>query len=244
MATLPIANKKDEQIGMIAAIVFVALILLVLFVMTYQIADPPPKPYEVPSTMDLENIEIKNLSVQVGGGSKGSPSDDDVSPPKPQTQQVLTKKDNPDTKVNTGKGSSNTAPNSQNEATNSKKSDNPFGSGGSSTDGQGSGTFGKDVAGISGNGSSGIQDGKGRIRQNDPNVDDIQSDDNHIIYLQVIVNSEGYVVDCKNIASKTTTNDQRIINRVISAVKSQVRYNKKPNASLEVCYETIRLNAN
>lgn len=244
MATLPIANKKDEQVGIIAAVVFLFLILLVLFVMTYEIADPPPQPYQVPSTMSLENIEIKNLSVQVGGGSEGTPSDKPVTQPKPQTQQVLTKKDNTDTKVNTGKGSANTAPNSQNEATNSQKSDNPFGSGGSSDKGDGSGAFGKDGSGPSGNGPGGIGDGKGRIRQNDPNVNDIESDDNHLIYLQVIVNSEGFVVDCKNIASKTTTNDQRIINRVIAAVKSQVRYNKKPGASLEVCYETIRLNAN
>ncbi|MCT4561820.1 MAG: hypothetical protein N4A41_10630 [Crocinitomicaceae bacterium] len=243
MATLPIANKKDEQIGIIAAVVFVFLILLVLFVMTYEIADPPPQPYQVPSTMSLENIEIKNLSVQVGGGSQGTPSNDPVSPPKPQTQEILTKKENPDTKVNTGKGASNTAPNSQNEATSSKPSPDPFGSGGSSTEGTGAGAFGKDVAGVSGTGTGGISDGKGRIRQNDPNVNDIESDDNHIIHLQVIVNSEGYVVDCKNIAAKTTTNDQRIINRVIAAVKSQVRYNKKPGSSLEVCYETIRLNA-
>lgn len=244
MATLPIANKKDEQIGIIAAVVFVFLILLVLFVMTYEIADPPPQPYQVPSTMSLENIEIKNLSVQVGGGSQGTPSNDPVSPPKPQTQEILTKKENPDTKVNTGKGASNTAPNSQNEATSSKPSPDPFGSGGSSTEGTGAGAFGKDVAGVSGTGTGGISDGKGRVRQNDPIINDLHSDVDHEIHLQVLVNSEGNVVDVKNISAKTTTNDLRIINRVMAEFKTQVKYNKKPGASLELCYVKFILNAN
>ncbi|MBU2018559.1 MAG: hypothetical protein KJ941_02845 [Bacteroidetes bacterium] len=243
MPTVPIFNKEDERIGIISAAVFLLIIALILFLVTYQIADPAPKPYEIPAATEIEEIVLKDLKVDIGGGAQGTPSDDPVSPPKPQTQQVLTKKENPDTKVNSGKGSANTAPNSQNEATNSKKSDNPFGSGGSSTEGNGS-VFGKDNVGTSGSGPGGIGDGKGRIRLNDPKTDDISSDDNHTIYLQVTVNSEGRVVDAKSISSRTTTTDQRIINQVIAAVKGQVRYNPKPDAALEVRYETIRLNAN
>jgi hypothetical protein len=244
MATVPAFNKEDERIGIISAAIFLLILAMILFFVTYQVADPAPKPYEIPAATEIEEIVLKDLKVDLGGGAQGAPSDDPISPPKPQTQKVLTKKDNPDTKVNSGQGSANTAPNSQNEATNSKKSANPFGSGGSSNDGNGSGAFGRDNAGVSGNGPGGIGDGKGRIRLNDPKTDDISSDDNHIIYLQVTVNSEGRVVDAKSISSKTTTTDQRIINQVIAAVRGQVRYNSKPDAALEVRYETIRLNAN
>ena len=38
--------------------------------------------------------------------------------------------------------------------------------------------------------------------------------------------ASGDIVSASNIASKTTTTDQRIINQVISAVKSQVKYSK------------------
>lgn len=244
MATIPVFNKKDEQIGIIASAVFLLIAFLILILLTYQVADPAPEPYTVPAMTSLENLEIKDLKVDMGGGSQGTPSDDPVSPPKPQTQQVLTKKDNPDTKVNSGKGSANTSPNSQNEATNSKKSDDPFGSGGSSESGPGSGVFGKDNAGPAGKGPGGLGDGTGRTRLNDPKVDDILSDENHRVHLQLTVNSDGLVVDARSIASKTTTTDQRIINQVIAAVKNQVRYNKKSSAGLEIVYETIRLNAN
>ena len=245
MSAVPIFNKQDERIAWIASAISLLILAFILFFITYQVADPAPQPYEIPAATEIEEIVLKDLIVDIsGGGSEGTPSDDPVSPPKPQTQQVLTKNDNPDTKVNAGKGSANTAPNSQNEATNSKKSNNPFGSGGSSNEGTGSGVFGKDNAGISGNGPGGVGDGKGRVRLNDPKTDDIESNDNHTIYLQVTVNSEGRVVDAKSISSKTTTTDQRIINQVISAVKYQVRYNPKPGAALELRYETIRLNAN
>jgi hypothetical protein len=242
MATIPIFNKRDEQYGIIASAIFLLLIFLILVLLTYQVADPVPEPFVQAASTELQDIEIKDLKVEMGGGSEGTPSDKPVTPPKPQTQQVLTKKDNPDTKVNTGQGSASTTPNSKNEASNQQQSTNPFGSGGSATNGNGNGAFGKD-SGTSGEGPGGIGDGKGRIRLNDPKVDDIVSDDNHRISLRLTVNSEGVIVDVRNIAAKTTTTDQRIINQVISAVKNQVRYNRKSDATLEIVYLTVNLNA-
>lgn len=243
-AAIPIHDKKDQQIAAVATAVFLLLVALILWLITYQIADPPPQPLTVPASTDLEDIEIKDFEVQTGGGSQGTPNDQPVTEPKPQTQQVLTKRENPDTKTNTGKGSANTKPDPNNGPSNAQQSNNPFGSGGSSNDGDGTGAFGKDQSGSRGNGPGGTGDGRGRIRLNDPNTDDIVSDDNHIIHLMVTINSEGMVVDAKNISAKTTTTDQRLINQVIAVVKSQTRYNKKQGASLEVRYETIRLNAN
>jgi len=240
MASVPIFDKRDQQIGAVASALALTFLFIILVLITYQIADPPPEPFVQPAATELENLEIDNLKVEMGGASEGSPNDDPVTEPRPQTQQVLTKKENPDTKTNTGKGTATNAPNSDNEASNTKKSNNPFGSGGGGDSGTGSGVFGQDK-GVSGSGPGGIGDGAGRIRLNDPVVDNIMSDENHLISLRLTINAEGNVVAVQNIASKTTTTDQRIINQVIAAVKAQVKYNKKPGAGLESVYLPVNV---
>ena len=242
MATIPVFNKTDERYGILAAVFFLVALFVVLILITFPVADPKPEPFVQPATTELQELQLDNLKVEVGGGSAGEPSDQPVSPPKPQTQEILTKKENPDTKVNTGKGSSNTSPNAQNTPSNQVESNNPFGSGGSSDNGSGGGKFGKDT-GVSGTGPQGVGDGSGRIRLNDPKVDDIVSDDNHRIHLRLTINSDGGIVDARNISSKTTTTDQRIINQVISAVRAQVKYNKKDASALEIVYLTVTLSA-
>ncbi len=243
MSSFPIADKKDEQIGLIGSVVALLILFMILMMITYQIADPKPEPFKQPAQTELEELELENLKVDVGGGSQGSPTDEPVTEPKPETQQVLTKKENPTTKTITGKGTKTNAPNSKNEPSNSTKSDNPFGTGGSSDSGPGSGKFGNDSGSDSGTGPGGVGDGSGRIRLNDPQVDDIVSDDNHRINLRLTINAEGNIVDVRNIASKTTTTDQRILNQVIAAVKRQVKYNKKSGATLEIVYLTVNLSA-
>lgn len=135
---------------------------------------------------------------------------------------------------------------------------NPFGSGGSGNTpfgrgGSGSGSFGKkgdgqgagyDGPSGSGKSPSGLGDGSGRTRLNDPKVDNITSDKNHTIYLKVQINAAGKVVTVYNLAAKTTTTDQRILSQVIAAVKSQVRYSKKAGAGLEQTILSIHINAN
>jgi len=66
---------------------------------------------------------------------------------------------------------------------------------------------------------------------------------NVTVNLKLTINEEGNVVGATNIPSKTTTTDQRIINQVISAVKSQVKYNKNPGAAMKEVYLTVKLNA-
>lgn len=242
MATIPVFDKRDQQIGWIAAVLFVGSIIALLMLMSYQIADPPPVPFVQAATTELQEIDLENLEVEVGGGSQGAPSDDPVSDPKPQTEKIITKKENPDTEVKTGEGSTTNTPKSNNEASNTQQSTNPFGSGGSSTEGSGTSVFGQDN-GTSGSGPGGVGDGSGRKRLTEPKTDDIVSDANHSIVLRLKINSEGRVVSAKNIASKTTTTDQRIINQVIALVKAQVYYSKKPGASIEIKEEIINLNA-
>jgi len=242
MSSFPIADKKDEQIGLIGSAVALLFLFMILMLVTYQIADPKPEPFQQAAQTELEELELENLKVDVGGGSEGTPSDEPVTKPQPETQQILTKKNNPTTKTTTGKGTKNTSPNSKNDPSNSTKSDNPFGTGGSGDQGSGSGKFGNDSGTGSGNGPGGTGDGAGRIRLVDP-VDDIVSDDNHRINLRLTINAEGNVIDVINIAAQTTTADQRIINQVIAATKKQAKYSKKPGAGPEIVFITLHLSA-
>jgi hypothetical protein len=243
MSSYPIADRKDEQIGLIGSVVALLFLFLLLIFFTYQVADPKPEPFQQPAQTELQELELENLKVDVGGGSEGSPSDEPVTEPRPETQQVLTKKNNPTTKTTTGKGTKTNSPNSQNDASNTKKSNNPFGPGGSGQNGTGSGQFGNDTGSGNGSGPGGVGDGAGRTRLNDPQVDNIVSDDNHRINLRLTINAEGNVVDVRNIASQTTTTDQRILNQVIAAVRKQVKYSKKSGATLEIVYLTVNLSA-
>jgi hypothetical protein len=47
----------------------------------------------------------------------------------------------------------------------------------------------------------------------------------------VTINAEGNVIKAVNLNNETTITDQRIIQQVISNVKSQVKYNKKPGTT-------------
>lgn len=243
MSSFPIADKKDEQIGLIGSVVALLFLFMLLILFTYQIADPKPEPFKQAAQTELQELELENLKVDAGGGSEGNPSDEPVTKPQPETQQVLTKKVNPKTKTNTGKGTKNASPSSKNDPSNSTKSNNPFGSGGSGEQGSGSGKFGDDSGAGSGNGPGGTGDGAGRIRLVDPQVDDIVSDDNHRINLRLTINAEGNVIDIRNIAAQTTTTDQRIINQVIAATKKQAKYSKKPGSGPEVVFITLHLSA-
>ncbi len=242
MAALPVVDIRDKRIGIASALFVVALVILYLFLKTFQMADPPPKDFIMKAETVIEEVVLKNLKVETGGAGGGEPSDDKIAPPTPQTQQILTKPTNPKTQTNTGKGSHTNSPNSQNTPTTTTQSNNPFATGGNSNNtGGGTGPFGQD-AGSSGTGPGGSGNGDGRTRLNDPHVEHIETNVNVTIYLKLTVNADGNVVSAVS-TSKTTTTDQRIINQVIAAVKSQVKYNKDPGAGLVSVFLTVRINA-
>jgi hypothetical protein len=244
MASLPIANKKDLKIGAAAAVLSLILLLVLLLLLSFEVADPKPEPPRIAAETEIDEMLLENLKVDMGGGSEGAPSDSPIDEPKDQTEEVITKKDNPNTKVNTGKSDKTNAAKSDNTASTTKQDDNPFGGSGGGKKGDGSGKFGDDAGAGSGSGPGGVGDGAGRIRLNDPKVDEIASDHNHVIHLRATINAEGRIVDVTNLPAKTTTSDQVILRQVIAAVKNQVRYNKKAGAGLELVYLTINLNAN
>lgn len=248
-------GEKEKRMGLIVSSATIGLIFLMLFVTTIPKRDPPVSEMPVYPEVELGMIPLEEMKLDEsagGGGGGGTPTNDQVDPtPRPQTANVLTSSiSSSDVKVSSGNSNKTTSQNATNTATSTQASTNYFGDGGSGTGkggGKGSG-FGTDngpgEGPGSGAGSGGGEGdgGKGRVRYGNPNSDNIYSDENHSISLKLTVNAEGEIVSGKS-TSKTTTTDQRIINQVITNVKSQVKYSKKPGAGLEFVFLTVKVNA-
>ena len=107
---------------------------------------------------------------------------------------------------------------------------NPFGTGGT-----GSGDGSLDVGGP--------RDGKNRVRLNNPLLPLYKTEVDIDVHLKLIIDEDGKVVSAINLASKTTTTDQLIINGVISEVINQLKYNQEKNAGLQFTYLTCKIRA-
>lgn len=244
MATLPIVNSIDRRNGIIAALLSMLLLLLYLWFTTFEMADPPPKDVVVVATAEFpEEIILKELKVE-GGSGAGKPNDAPIDEPKPQTEQILTKPTNENTQVNTGQSNTTNSPNSQNTNTTTNQSNDPFASGGdgNGSDGGSGDTFGGD-SGTGTNGNGGGGSGAGRIRKNDPVMNDLRSNVDVTIHLKLTIDAEGNVIDATNIKAKTTTTNQILINKVINEVKRQVKYNKEPGAPLAKVFMPVYIKA-
>lgn len=242
MARIPIADKFDNRKGAIAAFIGLAILVVYLGLISFQIADPAPQPVLVEVDTVIPEIILKNLRVEGGSGS-GSPSDDPIKPPKPKTEQVITKPDS-EVEVNTGEANTTNSPNSSETNSTTEQSTDPFATGGSGngeTAGSGD-TFGGDSGtGVNGNGGGGS--GKGRIRLIDPNISGINSNIKATIYLKLTIDAQGNVIAAYNIKAKTTTTNQILINRVIHETKKQTKYNPDPGSPLAKVYMTIEVKA-
>lgn len=243
MATIPIVNIADKRKGIIAALISMLLLLLYLFLTTFEMADPPPKDIVVEVETQISEIILKELKVE-GGAGGGKASDDEVKPPTPQTEQIITKETNPDTQVHTGQSNHTTTTNSSETSSTTEQSNDPFASGGSGNgnDGGSGDTFGGD-AGTGTNGTGGSGSGSGRIRLNDPIITDLHSNVDAVIHLKLTIDAEGNVIAAYNIKAKTTTTNQILINKVINEVKKQVKYNKEPGAPLAKVFMPVYIKA-
>jgi hypothetical protein len=240
-------NKDRNEAIVISATIHVAIILLLIF---FKISiekknplTPPPAKPGVVENLDIENFVVEQTQ-ESGGMGGGTPSDDPVAEPRPQTERVLTQRTNPTSESTSGQSRHNTAPNSNETSSSTQASTNPFGSGGDGGgrgSGSGPGPFGNDQ-GSGGNGPGGRGNGDGRKRLNDPRVDHIETNVNIQVCLKLTVNEDGQVISASS-TSKTTTTDQRIINQVIAAVKNQVKYSKESGAGLVTMFLTVKVNA-
>lgn len=226
MATIPIVNTFDKRVGAITSLVAMILLLIVMFVLTFEIADPAPEdiPMQLAEPMDV--TEIENVVIEAGGGGGGSPSENPNTNPN-QTEQIISNNTPSDNQVNAGDG--NITNSNQNNPPAGNNVENHFGDGG--TDGQGGGSggpFGAD----NGNGNDGNGSGSGGgdrkvIRHVHFNLD---YDHSVTFNFKVLIDANGNVMSAQVIKGTTTTTDQVLINKVLSAVKKQVKYSKAPGA--------------
>ena len=261
MSAFDNSELKDKKISLLVSFLVLLFVYFLLYINTIERSHDKIISITLETDIPLEPFqdfkEIKPISESSGGGGGGgTPSNDKIDPtPRPQTERTLTSRNSEDDAM-PDKGNSNktTAEKSNNAATSTKKSIDPFADGGNG-DGSGGGIgkgkgigFGPDDGpgkGIGFGPDSGPGKGNGsgkRIRLNDPNVDDIVSDANCKINLRVKIDEDGNVLSAIN-TSKTTTTNQAIINKVISATVNQVKYNKKSGASIEEQYISINLRA-
>ena len=250
MQNSTITKDSDKRNGIItAALITLAIIVLLKFI-HYTMADPPAKDIPLVASTEMTELELEKFVVESGGskGSEGTPSDDPVDPkPKPQTEKVITTTKSK-TEIKSGQSTKTNGDNPDNTPTTIKAAPNPFGTGGGSTQGDGSGVFGKDDGAYrgGGNGTGGGGDGESsgdRIRLNNISTEGLEFNQSCDIFLKVTINAEGKVIRTENIAGRTTTIDQRIINQISELVKQQIRYNKKPGAAIEKILLKLKINA-
>lgn len=243
-------EEKDRKIAIITSSAAILLLLIVAYFTTFYIMPkleidvPPLRSDEVIEEFVIDNLELARNDEDAGGTGGGMGSNDKIAPPSPQTSKIVTDKSS-STNVFSGNSHNNNSTNATNGSSTVAHNDNPFGTGGNNTSGTGAGTgpFGNDV-GTGGNGPGGPGSGAGgRVRLNDPNTSGIIPDQDATINLKVTINSEGQILAVSNIPSKTTTTDQTIINKVISAVKRDVKYSKAPGTTNSTQYITVKLYA-
>jgi hypothetical protein len=72
----------------------------------------------------------------------------------------------------------------------------------------------------------------------------IKSPTNETIYLKLKVNSDGKIIEIKNLVNRTTTKDNELINQVIKSVQNNFSYSKSNNFEPELIYLTVPIKAN
>lgn len=235
-----VVNEKDKQYGIVAAVLSLLLIVVYLLLASFQFADPAPKDIPLTAEMPIDELVMEELKIEAGGAGGGTPSDDEVAPPTPQVTNVVTQTNS---KVTVPKGKSNktnTKNPSDNTSSTTQQSSNPFGGGDGGGSGGGSGgAFGSD-SGKEGSGGTGTGSGAGRSRYNEISTDNIYTGVEIVVRLQLTIDADGKVVSAVNM-SGTTTTDQKIINQVIAAAKSQLKYNKEPGAGLQKVFYTVKI---
>jgi hypothetical protein len=241
ISTPQVADPKDVKVGLVSALAAIFVLMILLFLITYQIADPPAQDVVVTAEAVIDEILLKDLKLESGSIGGGSASNDPVDKPKQQIQEVITGKSKRSS-AKSGKSNKTNGNDANNEASTTVQSQDPFGSGGSGgKNGGGNGPFSGPGNSDDGDGGFGKGNGQSRLRINNASLPlyDIDFDSN--IHLQLTVNANGEVIAAKCIKSKTTCTDQRIINQVVNEVMRQVKYKKEIGAGLIYTFYTVKI---
>lgn len=243
---------KDRKVAGIIALSAAILLLAILHFLGYRIPTPPLPEQLLYKDMEMELIPVELLDLPKGGGGGGSgkPANAEKTETTPeQMEQMLTEKTS-STHVKSGNSSfSNTTKPNNNPPSAQNTSDDPFsgkgGSGGGDGKGNGSG-IGDDTG--DGNGPGTGPGSGGNVRRylvEEPNTNNIKSDENCKIILSVLVDPNGNIIGKPTfVKSSSTTNDMVLINQVINTVKNQARFNKVATTKNMKEAITIRITAN
>jgi hypothetical protein len=229
-------ENKERKIAIVASAMFISFLLISSYFIRLFIHIPLPvdlPPLRSDEVIEEFKIDKEDIEIAQTGGSSGGGTENNAP-----VNQVKT------TNPSVLEGNDFSGP--PKNGTNSDP--NPFGTGGT---GGGNGTGQGKLGGPGRGEGEGNEDGpnseygpgENRIRKNDPILDKFKTDVDITINLKLIINSSGKVVSAANIASKTTTTDNRIINGVISEVMKQVKYDEKKNARDEYVYITCKIRA-
>ena len=232
ISTPQVADPRDVKVGLISALFSILVLMILLFFITYEIANPLPKDEVVNAETIVGEILLEDLKIESGSIGGGSASNDPVDEPKEQIEEVITGKSKR-SYTKTGKSNKTNGNDANNQASTTTQSQDPFGSGGSGgKNGAGNGPF--SGPGNSDDGDDGPRKEKRKILKviTHAVLPQYDIDYKSNISLQLTVNENGEVVAAKSIKSKTTCYDQRIVNQVVNEVIRQVKYNKENGAGL------------
>ncbi|HTO38544.1 MAG TPA: hypothetical protein VL021_08980 [Brumimicrobium sp.] len=238
----PIIRASDNRLGVVAAVLYLLIVLFLLFFITSTEPDPPK--VTVPIAITMGNEGITYFEINNGGGGAPSEKAEPVETPKESPADVPTQEESEVTVVK-GSGSSK---NNTNTTPKPSEPADPFanssaGTGGSGTSGSGTG-LGSDSG--PGTGSGPVGWGMVGDRTRTKFISDPQTPNNEICEIQVkaIVDSQGKIIHAESIRSGTTTTNQTLINEVVSLVKKEIRYKEKPGAANEIAFITVSVKPN
>lgn len=240
MAQVPIVRAEDSRNGMIAAGIFITIVLFLLFFITY--TEPFPPKVTVPVPIILGEAGIEEFEINSAGGGSPNESVSTVPVAKEEPEEKATQEES-EVKINTGTGSSK----NKNKTSNETSHTNLFSgnnTGGSGNLGSGGG-FGEDDGPNSGGGEVGGGGGGDRVRET--NITSKPQTQNSLlckVALKLTVNSEGTVLRADVISKETTATDQKLINEIVQLAKKEVRYKKKPGAGDETVFYTVVVHPN
>jgi hypothetical protein len=206
-------------------------------------ADTTLMSLEAPPLEEIETIETPYKVVGGGGGGSAggkSQAPIDKTPEEQNKKQDTQNESNVSVRSGQSDNTNTDKSNKTNKATTIVKGKNPFG-GGAAEKGTGSGLFGKDPGPGSGTGDGNGVNGRGtgtggggaRKKLSSLNPDDIQSSEKCTIYVNVFINAEGTVIKAENVSSQTTTKNGKLISHLIDLIKRQIRYDARPNTSVQ-----------